>query len=451
MNTINLKALALIILLFNSAIINAQQDKISNEERNEIFDWLSKYNVPAVGIGLINNGKLVDSKVFGELRKGIPAEDNSVFTIASVTKVVTTIVVLKLVETGHWDLDEPLCNYWVDPDVADDAKNKSLTTRHVLSHQSGLPNWRSDLDSKKLEFLFQPGEKYNYSGEGFEYLRKAIENKLNRPFEEISYSVLFKPQNMLSTKFNWNNDQERTRFAYRHSAEGKEFRNQGGMQASAASGLLTTISDFAVFGIHVMNHADLSESLFNDMTSTQTNIKADYDQGLGWQIVRNLPNDEYALVHEGGEWGVSTIAILLPKSKNGIIVFTNGDRGDEVYSKMVKEHLDNGSEVLRILSGKSYDPESVETIELSPDILSTYVGSYFIETFKFSIDIILENETLKLVSPYSTMVLFAESETEFFLKDDDLKIEVVHGANNSITGIMVIYQGGEPEFAMKSK
>ena len=451
MNTMKIKALALIILLFHSAIINAQRDKINHEERNDILGWLSEYNVPAVGIGLINNGKLVDNKVFGELRKGIPAEDNSVFTIASVTKVVTTIVVLKLVETGHWDLDEPLCNYWVDPDVADDAENKSLTTRHVLSHQSGLPNWRSDLDSKKLEFLFHPGAKYNYSGEGFEYLRKAIENKLNRPFEEISYSVLFKPQNMLSTKFKWSNEQEKTRFAYRHTAEGEEFRNQGCMQASAASGLLTTMSDFSAFGIHVMNQADLSESLFNDMTSTQTNIKKDYDQGLGWQIVRNLPNDEYALVHEGGEWGVSTIAILLPESRNGIIVFTNGDRGDEVYSKVVKEYLDNGSEILRILSGKSYDPESIKTIEVSPDILSTYVGSYFIETFKISIDIILENKTLKLVSPYSTMVLFAESETEFFLKDDDFKIEVVHGANNSITGIMVIYQGGEPEFAMKSK
>lgn len=451
MNTIKIKGLALIILLSHSAIINAQRDKISNEERSDILDWLSEYNVPAVGIGLIHNGKLVDNKVFGELRKGTPAEDNSIFTIASVTKAVTTIVVLKLVETGHWDLDEPLCNYWVDPDIADDAELRSLTTRHVLSHQSGLPNWRSELDSKKLEFLFHPGAKYHYSGEGFEYLRKAIENKLNRPFEEISYSVLFKPQNMLATKFKWSDAQEKPRFAYRHTAEGEEFGNQGCMQASAASGLLTTVGDFSAFGIHVMNQAGLSESLFNDMTSAQTNIKKDYDQGLGWQIVRNLPNDEYALVHEGGEWGVSTIAILLPESKNGIIVFTNGDRGDEVYSRVVKKYLDNGSEVLRILSGKSYDPESIKTIEVSSDILSTYVGSYFIETFKISIDLILENGTLKLVSPYSTMVLFAESETEFFLKDDDFKIEVVQGANNSITGIMVIYQGGEPEFAMKSK
>lgn len=444
--------ISLIPILFIGLGLQAPVNTETNLEFEEkVQRWLTENNVPAVGVGIIEDGELKYIKVIGELRKGIPAENSSIFTIASVTKAVTTIVVLKLVESGKWDLDEPLFHYWVDPDVADDAENKLLTTRHVLSHQSGLPNWRSDLDSKKLEFLFHPGAKYNYSGEGFEYLRKAIENKLNSPFEEISYSVLFAPQNMLSTNFNWSNEQEKTKFAYRHTAESKEYANQGGMQASAASGLLTTMSDFSAFGIHVMNQADLSESLFKDMTSTQTNIKKDYDQGLGWQIVRNLPNDEYALVHEGGEWGVSTIAVLLPESKNGIIVFTNGDRGDEVYSKVVKEYLDQGSEVLRILSGKSYDPESIKTVEVSPEILSSYAGSYFIESFKMSIDIVLANNTLKLVSPYSTMNLFAESKTEFFLKDDDFKVEVVQGGDNSVTGIMVTYQGGEPEFAMKTK
>lgn len=241
------------------------------------------------------------------------------------------------------------------------------------------------------------------------------------------------------------------RFAYRHDEEGKEYDNQGCRKTSAASGLLTTIEDFATFGIYVMNHAGLSDSLYKDMTSTQINIKKDYDQGLGWQIVKNLPNDEFALIHEGGEWGISTIAILLPKSNDGIIVFTNGDHGDEVYSKVVKEYLDCGSDVLRIMSGRSYDPESIEIIEVSSEILTSYTGSYFIESFKMSVDFILENNTLKLSSPYSTMVLYPESETKFFLKDDDLKVEIVRNDDKTIRGILVIYQGGEPEFAMKTK
>ncbi len=438
-------------MFFHSININAQRDDTIHERQIDILEWLSESNVPAVGIGQIHDGVLIAHEVLGELSNGIPAVEGSIFTIASVTKTITTVVVLKLVETSQWDLDEPLCNYWIDPDIADDEYRKLLTSRHVLSHQSGLPNWRSDLDSNKLEFLFKPGTKYNYSGEGFEYLRKAMENKLNMPFEDISDSVLFNPQKMLNTKYKWGDERNKVRFAYRHNAEGEEYNNQGCMQVSSASGLLTTITDFAAFGIYVMNHAGLSDSLFSDMTSTQINIKKDYDQGLGWQIVRNLPDDEYALVHEGGEWGISTIAILLPESKNGIIVFTNGDRGDEVYSKVVNEYLENGSEILRILSGKSYDPESIKVIEVSTDILSTYVGSYFIESFKMSVDIILENNTLKLVSPYTTMVLYAESETKFFLKDDDLKIDFVYDDEGILKGIMVIYQGGAPELATRTK
>lgn len=439
-------------LLFLSRDIMAQQkENIIQEHHADILEWITEKNVPAVGIGLINAGKLSEYKVFGELRQSLSANDSSVFTIASITKTITTIVTLKLIESQLWELDEPLCKYWIDPDIKEDKRHQVLTTRHVLSHLSGLPNWRSDLESKKLEFLFDPGEKYFYSGEGFEYLRKALEEKFKMSIDEISDSVLFNPLKMKDTRFHWKDTMSINRFAYRHDSEGKQYQNQNCTKTSAASGLLTTIKDYATFGIYVMNQAGLSDSLYHDMITTQANIKKNYDQGLGWQIARNLPNDEYALLHEGGEWGISTIAILLPKSKNGIIVFTNSDEGDEIYSKVVKEYFDNGSEILRIMSGKSFDPESINIIEVSPDILSTYVGSYFIESFKMSINIILEDNTLKFISPYSTMDLYAESETKYFLKDDDLKIEFVKDDNSRINGFIFVYKGGEPEFIMKTE
>jgi hypothetical protein len=103
------------------------------------------------------------------------------------------------------------------------------------------------------------------------------------------------------------------------------------------------------------------------------------------------------------------------------------------------------------MSGRSYDPESIKVVAVAPEILSSYTGSFFIESFKMSVDLVLENNSLKLVSPYSTMALYAESETKFFLKDDDLRIEIVRNEDNTINGIMVIYQGGAPEFASITK
>src|SRR6187397_726016 len=98
--------------------------------------WLKETNVPAVGIGVIENGKLKYAKVFGELKKGEPvskaAPANTIFQVASLTKPIVEMLTLKLVSTGEWKLDEPLASYWVDPDVQNDPRHKKLTTRHVL-------------------------------------------------------------------------------------------------------------------------------------------------------------------------------------------------------------------------------------------------------------------------------------------------------------------------------
>jgi len=167
-------------------------------------EWLKETNVPAAGIGIIENGKLTYTKVFGELRKGgltnAHAPPNSIFQVASLTKPVVGILTLQLVTSGKWKLDEPLANYWVDPDVQNDPRHKKLTTRHVLTHQSGFPNWRG---ANKLEFMAEPGTKVNYSGEGLEYLRRALEKKFNEPLERLAQKHLFQPYGMKDTRFFW--------------------------------------------------------------------------------------------------------------------------------------------------------------------------------------------------------------------------------------------------------
>lgn len=442
----NLIFIAIIISVFS---VKAQ--KQITEQKVEILNWLDEYNVPAVGIGIIKDGKILDCKVFGELRKDVPARDDAIFAIASVTKPVVSMVTFKLIESGRWDLDEPLYKYWIDPDITGDSTYKKLTTRHVLSHQSGFPNWRTDLESKKLEFLFEPGTKYNYSGEGFEYLGKALENKFGKTLEQISDSVLFKPLKMKDTKYRWQDEVDESRFAFRHKNKETEYKYQGGIKASAAAGLLTTIEDYLKFGNDVINRSGLSKDLFNEMISTQLNIKNNVDQGLGWEIIRNLPNNEYALVHEGGSSGVQTIVILLPVSKCGIVVFTNGDEGDKVYSKIIEEYFDLGKDILKALSSMSYDPNQLKTVNVSKDILSKYTGSYLLESFQMNVEIILENNVLKMKSPQNTIDLYSESETDFFAKADDLVIEFVTDENKKVKGFMMTFRGAEPEFSKKIK
>src|SRR5687768_1890417 len=130
-----------LLVLFLFFARTAVADARFFDDADAIARWLAENHVPAVGIGVIRDGKPRQVKVYGELRKGVPAPYNTIFNVASLTKPVVILLTLKLVSSGQWSLDEPLAKYWVDPDVAGDPLHANLTTRHVLSHQTGFANW----------------------------------------------------------------------------------------------------------------------------------------------------------------------------------------------------------------------------------------------------------------------------------------------------------------------
>ncbi|MEY4904059.1 MAG: hypothetical protein RLZZ292_1874 [Bacteroidota bacterium] len=184
------KTLLFFLPFFVPMLVAAQLDttRIASIFNNdtEIEKWLVQNNVPALGIGVIKAGKLQQINVFGEQKKGTPASYNTIFNVASLTKPITTMVTLKLVSLGKWDLDAPIGKYWTDPDVANDPRSKRLTTRHILSHQTGFLNWRYLNKDGKLTFEFDPGTQYRYSGEGFEYLRRALEKKFHKTLDQLA-------------------------------------------------------------------------------------------------------------------------------------------------------------------------------------------------------------------------------------------------------------------------
>jgi CubicO group peptidase (beta-lactamase class C family) len=305
-----------------------------------------EYHVPIVGVSIIDQGKIKQVRMFGDLPHHSPAPENTLFNIASLTKPLTSTAVLMLVSQGKWELDEPLYHYWVDPDVAADERHKKLTTRHVFSHQSGLSNWRGHEPGGKLAFAFEPGAQWKYSGEGFEYLRQALEHKFDMPFEKLVDSLLFKPLKMNDTQYYWDASIDSSLYANRHHDDGSPFDVETWYSANPSNLVLTTVGDYARFGIGVMNRTGLTPAVYKEMTTNQAQLQNNKEWGLGWRLVKGLSNGEYALVHTGGNPGISTIVILLPESKRGIVVFTNGAKGDQLYEKLVGEAFDLGKEII---------------------------------------------------------------------------------------------------------
>ena len=308
--------------------------------QKDIEKLMIEKNVPAIGIGIIEEGVLRHSGVYGELKMGTEAPDDAIFNIASLSKPITTVLTLTLVSNGDWDLDEPLYHYWVDPDVINDLTHKELTTRHVLNHTTGFDNWRRMHPSKTLTFNSHPGTKVGYSGEGFEYLRRAMERKFNKPFEELVDSVIFQPYGMNNSRLLWDEDVHKPVYAEEHNKYGQPYNLKKRVEnAFASDDVLTTIEDYGLFGVNVMRGTGLSEELYKDMMRPQAIVREDGAFGLGWFIEQNFYKEEFALTHTGSDAGVATKVILLPESKRGIVMFTNGDNGFEIIERVEAEFL----------------------------------------------------------------------------------------------------------------
>ena len=332
-----MRSLALALVLFLPAALHAQSAAPFQ---------------PAVGVGVIRDGKLREVRVSGELLQGQPAPYDTIFNVASLTKPIVAVLTLRLVAEGKWDLDEPLAKYWVDPDIAQDPRHRLLTTRHVLAHQTGFKNWRWLDEGEKLMFHFDPGTQHQYSGEGFEYLRRALEKKFGLSLAELSQKYVFDVAGMRETQHAWDARTDESRFAQWHDEKGAHaYPNHRITRVNAADDLLTTVEDYGRFAAWVMNGAGLPAPLFTAMTSPVAPIRENQSMSLGWELFSNLSGGEYALVHSGSDKGVKSLVIILPKSRWGLVLMTNTDNGFALFEKVIIETLPQGKELMARAKG----------------------------------------------------------------------------------------------------
>jgi CubicO group peptidase (beta-lactamase class C family) len=187
---------------------------------------------------------------------------------------------LKLIDNGQWQLDEPLYHYWTDPDVENDPRNKKITTRLVLCHKTGLPNWRGHEPGGKLNFAFEPGTDWKYSGEGYEYLRQALEHKFHLPMEKLVDSLVLKPLEMNDTRYYWNETMDTSLYADRYHEDGSAFEMEKWYEANASNLVLTTVTDYGKFGAAVIKGMGISKQLKDEMISAQAVLKNGKEFGL---------------------------------------------------------------------------------------------------------------------------------------------------------------------------
>jgi CubicO group peptidase (beta-lactamase class C family) len=324
----------------------------------EVLALLVEYKIPSISIARIENGKMVFAHAFGMQSPDHAASSSTLYNIASMTKPISAEIVLRLItQEGRDDanfgklsaavgIDEPMYTYWLDPDVVQDARVKLLTPRLALSHQTGFPNWRYQTKNV-LQFLFEPGARFSYSGEGFEYVAHFAEKKWKKPFEELAQERLFQPLGMMDTAYTkqaWFEG----RVALPSDSEGRALDAVFSKSFLASDLLYSTPGDYAKFMISVMENQALSPALANERNRIQVRNRTDIcpekaekfcplDVGfaLGWERY-DYPHDQY-MMHTGSDEGVFTFGYFNATKRSGIVIFTNGANGGKIIVPLLEK------------------------------------------------------------------------------------------------------------------
>lgn len=315
------------------------------EQLDRTFSRLvADHDITTAGAAIIKNGKVVWTGHYGEQSPGVPASASTQFNVASITKVVTAETILRLVDDGKLSLDEPIAPYWTDPEIVDDPRHNMLTPRMALTHTTGFPNWRYFLPDKQLVFVHDPGSRYGYSGEGFEYLARYAEHKLGRDFEELVKEQVFEPLGMTDVSFSAREDNfdNIARPVDEHGVFHGHYCRPGGWcpkpnSFNAAADMVVSVEDYADFLIAVMNADGYSDALAAERDRVQTD-KGDQatvechagssepcplaqGYGLGWEVLDY--GDNKLISHGGSDWSQLTVGYFYTRSRDGLLIFLN--------------------------------------------------------------------------------------------------------------------------------
>ena len=318
---------------------------------------MSQLNVPGVSVSLILNKEIAWTKCFGlsDASKQTNVTQKTMFEACSMSKPVFAYLVLKLVEQGKLELDKPLYDYLPEKFIcADEDYPKQITARMILSHTSGLPNWRkgSEENDSPLPIYFKPGTKFNYSGEGMYYLQRVVEHITNESLESFSKRVLFDKLGLESTSYIWNENLD-SQIATGHDADGKCNERKKYLHSNAAYTLYTTSDEYAKLIIEIMkpenlNDYSLSNSMIKEMLTHQIrvdtrevidrpgrNFGLQGFRGLGWAIDSTITGD--VIYHSGSnQTGFTCYSQFSPKDGSGIVIMTNGENGSELWKRLIK-------------------------------------------------------------------------------------------------------------------
>lgn len=304
--------------------------------------------IPGLSIGFTKDD-FVWASGFGyaDLENKTPASKVSAYRLASNTKSMTAVAILKLVEEGKMDLDAEVQTYV--PYFP--RKPWPITVRQLLGHLGGITHYvdydleghikeRKDTrDALEIfagfELVAEPGTKYNYSSYGYNLLGAIVEGAAKRPYGDYLRDILWAPLKMDETHMDDPNDLLPGRVRGYRLMDG-EIRNSEYVDISsrfAAGGTRSTVIDLLKYARGLGSGKALPlESVDLMYTPMATKDGHSTDYGMGWRV--NPVNGHFSVYHTGGQPETRTLLVQFPRENFFLALAYNLEGGNLfVYGK----------------------------------------------------------------------------------------------------------------------
>lgn len=367
----------------SKALVTERIDSIAQE-------FVEGGKVKGLSISVLSSGDTIYNKGFGfmDSAETRPVTNESVFLMASISKLIGSVVAMKLVEEGKLNLDQTL--YELLPDFPNERQAKRISLRNMLSHTSGLADYASEIDSvfiktgippSKEDFynffqgkdlLFEPGEDYSYCNSGFLLLSMIVERITGNSYQSEIDRIINKPTGLnlklIAETINAPNTSEY--FELKNS--GLESRPHWSW-IKGDGGLTTTSLDLAHFPSLWQSGSIVSSKSFQEMIAP-TVLNDGIETGYGLGVRNGVFSDLKMIGHTGGNKSVLSKMVYFPEKDITIVVFVNTDNTPSNARSIF------GEVALSILQEEAPNFSGNEIIE---EDLKKYVGAYDYKGYKF--------------------------------------------------------------------
>jgi CubicO group peptidase (beta-lactamase class C family) len=333
--------------------------KITKDTSSEAYiiaakEEINKEFVGNFALATFKNG-LVEHEEFYSVGK--PVNRNTIFQVASLSKWVSAIGVMKLVEEGKLNLDKPVSEYltrWKLPESQ--FNNDKVTIRRLLSHTAGLTDglgysgFKPGVTPQSIEASLtkatdaddgidgsvhvgmQPGSEFKYSGGGYTLLQLIVEEVTGQSFASYMKSTIFEPLNMMQSSYTWDENSGFDLIDFYNSDRTKAAHYT--YTSLAATSLYTSLADLeTLFKAHlkgknneIIGRNVLQANTLEMMRAPHASTFGMDIWGLGAILYAKTDNNDYIFGHDGKSTPpINTAVRLDPETGNGIIVLETGN------------------------------------------------------------------------------------------------------------------------------